>query len=250
MDDAEKEKEMEKARKKVNELNDKINNLLDNNPAYHNLRPRNFKATKSRLLGPKNYDPQDVQDAGRMLFLTTIRHKGAWLRWEFEAKFGTECIINNPDKEKNTEEIGESAEEVIDDLDDRYESLKKDYLELCEQSEKDPFWLESFNGPNNELFDTISSFFSEVDATPIMLSMPFDEFMGEDASKIAEVERYVLGSLRPERDSVKRLAGGFEGVEDARIGVAVTFQTCLHLDVSGKVELFQGLDDVLVRPKG
>ena len=36
----------------------------------------------------------------------------------------------------------------------------------------------------------------------------------------------------------------------ARLGVAVTFQACLHLDVSGKVVLFQGVDDVLVKPKG
>jgi hypothetical protein len=39
-------------------------------------------------------------------------------------------------------------------------------------------------------------------------------------------------------------------VEDIRFGVAVTFQACLHLDVSGKIVFFQGIDDVLVRPKG
>ena len=82
-----------------------------------------------------------------------------------------------------------------------------------------------------------------------MVSMPFDSFFGHESVDIADVERYVLGSIRPGRDSVKKLASGFEGVEDARLGMAVTFQACLHLDASGKVELSQGVNDVLVRPK-
>ena len=81
-----------------------------------------------------------------------------------------------------------------------------------------------------------------------MVSMPFDEFKGDETLDIAKVERYVLGYLSPELDSVKRLAAGFKGVDDTRLGVAVTFQACLHIDVFAKVVLLQGVDDVLARP--
>ena len=135
---------------------------------------------------------------------------------------------------------------MIDELNNKLEKLENDYLEFCEQPKEDPIWLDSFNGPNDDLFYV---FFSEDDVSPIMISMPLDEFKEDDASKIADVERYVIESMGPEGDSVKRLAVGFEGVDDARLGVAVTFQACLHLDATGKVELSQGVDDVLVKTR-
>ena len=90
--------------------------------------------------------------------------------------------------------------------------------------------------------------FFEADTPPLMVSMPFDEFMGDETLDIAKVERYVHGYLSPELGNVKQLAAGFKGVDDARLGVAVTFQACLHIDVSAKVVFFHEVDEVLPRP--
>jgi len=68
--------------------------------------------------------------------------------------------------------------------------------------------------------------------------------------KHGDIETKVLDGLISGQSTVKTISGSIDKFDDSRISVAVTFQACLHLDVSGKVVLFQGVDDVLVRPKG
>ena len=66
----------------------------------------------------------------------------------------------------------------------------------------------------------------------------------------SEIEKCVLDGMQEGQSTVKTISGSINKFCDSRISVAVMFQACLPLYVTGKVFLFQGVDDVFVRPRG